>query len=154
MAGPTENPAQNPPQNPPQNPIGIRAIDHVVVRTDKVNALVRFYGEVLGCPVERELDPGFGLVQLRAGSSLIDLVDVNGELGRMGGPAPGKDAHNLDHFCLEIDSMDESGLLDWLDRHGVEHGGFDRRYGASGFGRSVYIKDPDGNTVELKLASG
>ncbi len=150
MAGPTENRAQN----PAQIPIGIRAIDHVVIRTEHVGALVGFYRDVLGCPVERELDPGFGLVQLRAGSSLIDLVDVKGELGRMGGPAPGKDAHNLDHFCLEIDPTDESGLLDWLDRHGIEHGGFDRRYGANGFGRSVYIKDPDGNTVELKLASG
>jgi catechol 2,3-dioxygenase-like lactoylglutathione lyase family enzyme len=149
MANSTEKPVQN----HGQNPIRIHAIDHVVIRTENVSALVRFYGEVLGCPVERELNPGFGLIQLRAGNSLIDLVDVKGELGRSGGPAPGKDAHNLDHFCLEIDAMDEPSLLAWLDRHGVEHSGFDRRYGANGFGRSVYIRDPDGNTVELKLAS-
>lgn len=141
-------------ENAAHNPIRLRAIDHVVIRTENISTLVSFYRDVLGCPVERELNPGFGLIQLRAGNSLVDLVDVNGELGRMGGPAPAKDAHNLDHFCLEIDAIDETSLLDWLDQHGVEHGGFDRRYGANGFGRSVYLKDPDGNTVELKLASG
>lgn len=136
-----------------QNPIHIRAIDHVVLRSDNIASLLHFYGKVLGCQVERELSPEFGLIQLRAGSSLIDLVDVNGELGRMGGPAPGKSGHNLDHFCLEIAAMDEQDLLDWLAANQVESSPFERRYGAYGFGRSVYIQDPDGNTVELKLAT-
>lgn len=135
------------------NPIGIRAIDHVVLRSDNIASLLQFYGVVLGCVTERELGPEFGLIQLRAGKSLIDLVDVNGELGRMGGPAPGKDGHNLDHFCLEIDAMDEQTLLDWLAANQVKVSGFEQRYGANGFGRSVYIQDPDGNTVELKLAA-
>lgn len=139
--------------SPDQNPIRIRAIDHVVIRTDHVAALLQFYCDVLGCVVERELGPEFGLVQLRAGHSLIDLVDVQGELGRKGGPAPGKDRHNLDHFCLEIDAVDEQALLDWLAANGIESSKFERRYGANGFGRSVYIQDPDGNTVELKLAA-
>ncbi|HET6566214.1 MAG TPA: VOC family protein [Xanthomonadales bacterium] len=139
--------------SPDQNPIRIRAIDHVVIRTAHVATLLRFYVDVLGCAVERELAPEFGLIQLRAGNSLIDLVDVNGELGRMGGPAPGKDGHNLDHFCLEIDALDEQALLDWLAANGIESSNFERRYGANGFGRSVYIQDPDGNTVELKLAA-
>jgi glyoxylase I family protein len=137
----------------PNNPIRIRAIDHVVLRTDNIAALLQFYGAVLGCVVERELSPELGLVQLRAGHSLIDLVDVNAELGRMGGPAPGRDGHNLDHFCLEIDAVDEQFLLDWLAALGVESSAFERRYGANGFGRSVYIKDPDGNTIELKLGT-
>lgn len=144
---------QNPPQNPPQNPIGIRAIDHVVVRSENIATLLEFYTGVLGCVVERELDPAFGLIQLRAGNSLIDLVDVNGELGRSGGPAPARTGHNLDHFCLEIDAVDEQLLLDWLNSRNVSSSEFARRYGANGFGRSVYIQDPDGNTVELKLAN-
>lgn len=139
--------------NSGQNPIRIRAIDHVVLRSDDVPSLLKFYCHVLGCVVERELDPKFGLVQLRAGDSLIDLVNVEGELGRMGGPAPGKKGHNLDHFCLEIDAMDEQALLDWLATNDIESSNFERRYGANGFGRSVYIQDPDGNTVELKLAA-
>lgn len=136
-----------------KNPIRIRAIDHVVLRSDDIASLLQFYGAVLGCVVERELSPEFGLVQLRAGNSLIDLVDVNAGLGRMGGPAPGKDGHNLDHFCLEIDAVDEQTLLEWLKAHQVESSSFEQRYGAYGFGRSIYIKDPDGNTVELKLAA-
>ena len=135
------------------NPIRIRTLDHVVLRSDNIAPLLQFYVAVLGCTVERELGPEFGLFQLRAGNSLIDLVDVNGELGRMGGPAPGKMGHNLDHFCLEIDAIDEQILLDWLASNQVESSPFERRYGASGFGRSVYIQDPDGNTVELKLAA-
>lgn len=140
-------------QNPSQNPIGIRALDHVVLRSAHVTALLEFYTGVLGCVVERELDPAFGLIQLRAGNSLIDLVDVNGELGRSGGPAPARTGHNLDHFCLEIDAVDEQLLLDWLNSRNVSSSEFARRYGANGFGRSVYIQDPDGNTVELKLAN-
>lgn len=135
------------------SPLRIRGLDHVVIRTNHMDDLLQFYGEVLGCPVERELSPDLGLVQLRAGNSLIDLVDVNAELGRLGGPAPAKVGHNLDHFCLEIDAMEEQQLLEWLEQQQVAHSGFERRYGANGFGRSVYIKDPDGNTVELKLAA-
>ena len=136
-----------------KNPIRIRAIDHLVLRSDNIASLLQFYGAVLGCVVERELSPEFGLIQLRAGSSLIDLVDVNGELGRMGGPAPDSNGHNLDHFCLEIDTVDEQALLQWLQANDIETSNFERRYGANGFGRSIYIKDPDGNTVELKLAT-
>jgi catechol 2,3-dioxygenase-like lactoylglutathione lyase family enzyme len=115
--------------------------------------MLSFYREVLGCEVERELSPDIGLVQLRAGHSLIDLVDVDSELGRMGGPAPAATAHNLDHFCLEIDALDEALLLDWLASQNVSATEFAKRYGANGFGRSIYIQDPDGNTVELKLAN-
>lgn len=140
-------------QKPGGNLIRIHAIDHIVLRTENLEGMLAFYCEVLPCVVERELSPDIGLVQLRAGQSLIDLVDVHSQLGHMGGPAPAKTGHNLDHFCLEIDSVDEQQLLDWLSSHGVTVSEFARRYGANGFGRSIYIKDPDGNTVELKLAA-
>jgi len=143
---------RNPKHNPGQHLIRIRAIDHIVLRTENLEALLAFYCGVLPCVVERELSPEVGLVQLRAGQSLIDLVDVNSQLGRMGGAAPGKTGHNVDHFCLEIDAVDEQQLLDWLKSHNIAGSEFARRYGANGFGRSIYIQDPDGNTVELKLA--
>lgn len=135
-----------------KNPIRIRAIDHVVLRSNNIPSQLQFYGGVLGCAIERELSPDLGLIQLRAGNSLIDLVDVQGELGRKGGPAAGQEGHNQDHFCLEIDAVDEPTLLGWLKSQGIATEDFARRYGANGFGRSIYIKDPDGNTVELKLA--
>lgn len=131
--------------------LSIRAIDHVVLRTENPDALVAFYRDVLGCPVERQLPEGVGLVQLRAGASLVDIVPVESELGRKGGGPPDPKARNLDHLCLQVEDMSEDALADWLARHGIEVGKFERRYGAEGFGPSVYIQDPDGNTVELKL---
>lgn len=131
--------------------IKVRAIDHIVLRTEQAEALVDFYSEVLGCAVERRLSDALGLVQLRAGASLIDIVPVDSELGRMGGGPPDPEARNLDHFCLQIEDIGEKELHEYLRMHGVEAGPFERRYGAEGFGRSVYIRDPDGNTVELKL---
>lgn len=130
--------------------IKVRAIDHIVLRTVQPDALVDFYRNVLGCPVERELRE-LGLIQLRAGASLIDIVPVDSELGRKGGGRPDPNARNLDHLCLQIADMDEESLTAWLARHGIVAGPFERRYGAEGFGQSVYVRDPDGNTVELKL---
>ena len=129
----------------------IRGIDHIVLRTENLDAMESFYSDVLGCEVERRLPPEVGLVQLRAGASLIDLVAVDSELGRMGGQPPGREGHNLDHFCLQVEGLDESGLTSLLAEHGIDAGKFDKRYGAEGFGPSIYIRDPDGNTIELKL---
>ena len=111
--------------------------------------MVRFYGEVLGCAVERELVE-VGLVQLRAGGALIDLVDVAGQIGRSGGAPPGRDGRNLDHFCLRVEPFDPAAIARHLEAHGIEAGPVERRYGAEGFGPSIYIQDPEGNTVELK----
>jgi catechol 2,3-dioxygenase-like lactoylglutathione lyase family enzyme len=130
--------------------IRVHAIDHVVLRTDNVTEMVRFYSSVLGCEVERQLPPETGLTQLRAGQSLIDIVSVDSSLGRAGGGPPARSENNLDHFCLQIEPVGEDQLLDWLRSMGVEHGEFEDRYGAEGFGPSVYVKDPDGNTVELR----
>jgi len=127
------------------------AIDHLVLRTDQPEALIGFYCDVLGCSVERVVET-FGLTQLRAGNALIDIVDVNGELGRRGGPAPGETGRNLDHFCLQIEPFDEDELKAYLQSKGVECSDFQDRYGARGMGRSIYINDPAGNTVELKAA--
>ena len=126
------------------------ALDHIVLRTERYRELIDFYCDIIGCTLERETSAEFGLTQLRAGSGLIDIVDVNGELGKKGGPAPGADGNNLDHFCLQIEAFDESELIDYLQSRGIDCGEFHERYGAQGMGRSLYIEDLDGNTVELR----
>lgn len=129
--------------------IPITGLDHVVIRTDQKDAMVRFYVEVLGCPVEREL-PDLGLIQLRAGHSLIDLVPIESELGRRGGDAPDPNRRNMDHFCLTVSPFDEDAIRATLEAHGISAAPTSTRYGAEGYGPSIYLNDPDGNTVELK----
>lgn len=131
--------------------IKIRAIDHIVLRSKNEQALIQFYCEVLGCHIEH-VALAFGLTQLRAGSALIDIVDINGPIGRSGGAAPKNNGNHIDHFCLQIGAFDEKALLDYLDSHGVEHEAFNDTRGAQGMGRSIYIKDSDGNKVELRAA--
>ena len=129
--------------------ISIREIDHIVLRIVDTAAALTFYVDVLGCSIERRQDE-LGLIQLRAGASLIDLVPVAGALGRKGGAAPGAQAHNMDHFCLRVESFDEQGILDHLAQHGIEAEPAATRYGAEGEGPSIYVNDPQGNVVELK----
>jgi len=129
--------------------IRIRTLDHVVLRVSDVARSLRFYCGVLGCSEERRIE-GLGLIQLRAGASLIDLVDVNAPLGKAGGPAPGAEGRNLDHFALELSEFDAAAIHSHLTDHGVEPGDVAERYGARGNGPSMYISDPDGNVVELK----
>jgi catechol 2,3-dioxygenase-like lactoylglutathione lyase family enzyme len=130
-------------------PFAIKGLDHVVLRYREVERGVRFYCEVLGCTVDMRQD-ALGLVQLRAGSTLIDLVDVEGKIGREGGAAPGREGHNMDHLCLRIEPFDATAIADHLRAHGVEPGAVAPRFGADGRGPSLYIDDPEGNRVELK----
>lgn len=132
--------------------IEINGVDHVVFRTTKLEAMLHFYTQVLGCHLERQLVEE-GLTQLRAGTALIDIVTCDSELGRLGGKAPQQDGRNVDHVCLLITSMDEQALLDYLAEFGITTEGFAKRYGAQGFGRSVYINDPEGNVIELKFSN-
>lgn len=127
-----------------------RTIDHIVLRTDRYQELIEFYCNVIGCTLERETPQDVGLTQLRAGAALIDIVDVDGKLGNLGGRAPKEKGNNLDHFCLQIEPFEEDDLRAYLDDCGVEYSDFQERYGAQGMGRSIYIKDLVGNTVELR----
>lgn len=131
--------------------IKVKMIDHIVLRTEDPQGMIRFYSDVLGCKVERTLPEHIGLTQLRAGKSLIDIVNTDSELGRAGGPPPSGTENNVDHFCLQIEAITEEDLTAWLESHGVEVGDFEVRYGAEAFGSSVYIRDPDNNIVELRL---
>ncbi|MBL8631208.1 MAG: VOC family protein [Rhodospirillaceae bacterium] len=129
--------------------IRIREIDHVVLRVRDLPQALAFYCNLLGCTIERELK-GRGMTQLRAGSSLIDLVEVDSELGRKLGAGPGLEGRNMDHLCLRVEPFDASAILTLLRQHGYNPGEPATRYGAEGSGPSIYVSDPDGNTVELK----
>jgi catechol 2,3-dioxygenase-like lactoylglutathione lyase family enzyme len=129
--------------------IRLREIDHLVLRVVDLDRMLAFYCDVLGCHVERRQE-ALGLVQLRAGRSLVDLVPVGGQLGRAGGAAPGKEGRNLDHFCFRLDPFDEAALRRHLAAHQVDAGPIAMRFGAEGEGPSMYLSDPEGNVVELK----
>lgn len=129
--------------------ISIRDIDHVVLRVVDLERMLGFYCGVLGCAVEIRRED-LGLVQLRAGRSMIDLVPVDGTIGRQGGAAPGPEGRNLDHFCVRVDPFDAEAIRRELAAHGIEPGPVEQRYGAEGRGPSIYVKDPEGNMVELK----
>ena len=122
-------------------------IDHVVLRVVDVGQVSEFYRKVFGASIERELD--IGLHQLRIGSALIDLVAVDSELGRKGGPAPGE-GNNLDHFCLRVEPFDSAQIREHLNKNGVKYGELRELYGADGYGPSIYLQDPEGNVVEIK----
>ena len=136
--------------------IDIRGLDHVVIRVSNLEKSLAFYRDALGCSEERRIEE-LGLIQLRAGASLIDLVPVDSPLGRAGGAAPPSaeaGGRNMDHFALQVASFDEASIRRHLERHGIEAGDVGTRYGAQGNGPSMYVRDPDGNTVELKGPPG
>ncbi|QXH54399.1 VOC family protein [Pseudomonas maumuensis] len=121
-------------------------IDHIVLRVSDLTRSLAFYHELLGCPVRKRRDT-LGMIHLGAGDGLIDLVAVNGPLGREGDQGPG---HNMDHFCLRIEPFDAQALGVMLREAGVRVEAAEKRYGAEGEGLSLYCFDPDGNRVELK----
>ena len=134
---------------PVRPPFSVLRIDHIVLRVKDMERAVAFYVDVLGCNVEKRRDD-LGLVHLRAGASLIDLVTPDGPLGRQGGALPGAEGRNVDHLCLRIEPFDEAAIRRQLESHGIEAGPLESRYGAEGTGPSIYLTDPEGNVVELK----
>jgi glyoxylase I family protein len=132
--------------NPPFEPAGI---DHVVLRVADAARALAFYEKVLGCRLERHQE-NIGLWQLRAGASLIDLVNLDGVVGSRGGAAPGKEGRNVDHVAVSIRPFEHEALRAHLAAHGVAiEGGSEANYGAHGESPSIYIRDPDGNMIEL-----
>jgi catechol 2,3-dioxygenase-like lactoylglutathione lyase family enzyme len=134
----------------PMPAFSVLRIDHVVLRVKDAERSIAFYRGVLGCAVEKRRDD-LGLVHLRAGTSLIDLVTHDGPLGRQGGALAGAEGRNVDHICLRIEPFDEAVIRTLMAEHGVAvHGEVQNNFGAEGNGPSIYIADPDGNTIELK----
>jgi catechol 2,3-dioxygenase-like lactoylglutathione lyase family enzyme len=131
------------------NPISITGFDHIVLRVRDKAAMLGFYENVLGLAVDRDR-PELGLTHIRCGPQMIDLITLDGPLGRMGGAGPGDEARNLDHVCLQVRPFDEAAIRAHLATHGVAVVEEGPRYGADGEGFSLYARDPEGNTVELK----
>ena len=131
------------------NPIAVSGFDHIVLRIRDKDAMLGFYVGVLGLSVDRDR-PELGLTHVRAGPQMIDLVTLDGRLGRLGGAGPGPEGRNLDHFALQVRPFDEAAIRSHLTAHGVEVVEEGQRYGADGDGFSLYVRDPEGNTVELK----
>jgi glyoxylase I family protein len=127
----------------------ICGIDHVVLRVRDIERMRKFYCDVLGA-VHVAYRPAFGMSHLRVGSAMIDLVEVDGKLGKAGGAAPGKEGRNMDHLCLRVEPFDQEAIVAHLRKHGIQIGDIRNRFGAEGNGVSIYLADPEGNTVELK----
>jgi glyoxylase I family protein len=130
-------------------PFTIKGLDHVVIRCADLSAMKRFYCDVLGGTIQEE-DTEIGLYQVRLGDHIVDLMPVDEPSGRKGGPAPGKDGYNMDHFAIQVVPYDDDAIRAYLAGHGVELGSTIIRGGADGEGPGIHIKDPEGNTVELK----
>jgi glyoxylase I family protein len=131
--------------------IRIAGIDHVVIRARDYERMIAFYRDVVGCALEWRRDE-FGMTHMRAGRALIDLVDVNGELGKKGGAAPGREARNMDHLCLQVENFDAEVIARHLRDSGVRMEEPRERYGATGKGLSIYLYDPEDNLIELRAA--
>jgi glyoxylase I family protein len=125
-----------------ETPIKVAEIDHVVLRCRDQARMLEFYSRILGLKEERRVDQ-IGLIQLRAGVSMIDLVPAT--------DARVESGINVDHFCLGIETFNLEQALGYLRDNSVEVIGEPAmRYGARGMGRSIYMRDPEGNVVELK----
>lgn len=124
------------PENPP---FVLARLDHLVLRTGNVDRLVRFYRD-LGCAVIREVER-MNMVQLSAGESMIDIIGTD---------TPPAD-RNLDHFALRIDPWDRERILAFCRELSIEVEVPEQLLlGADGYGPAIYLRDPDGNRVELK----
>ena len=114
-----------------------------------VKCAINFYCDALGCSVDRER-PDLGLYHLRAGTAFIDLVDIHGKLGKQSLGSRKAEGRNVDHFALRIESFVEQDISSHLVAFDVKIGELFQRYGADGDDPSIYISDPDNNTIELK----
>jgi catechol 2,3-dioxygenase-like lactoylglutathione lyase family enzyme len=128
-------------------PFALEGIDHVVLLVDDMAVARAFYLEVIGCTVENEL-PRYGMVQLRAGAALIDLVDIAGEPGAWARP-PVAGGRNVDHVCIATGAWDEAAMRAWLADHKVAIIEEGVNNGARGESLSFYVNDPAGNVIEL-----
>ena len=129
-------------------PFTLEGLDHVVLLVRDMAEAQRFYERVLGCTVDRAL-PEYGMLQLRAGASLIDLVDIGSAEGEWGRPEV-EGGRNMDHVCIATGPCNEQAMRAHLAHNGVAIVEEGIRYGANGDGMSFYISDPSGNQIELK----
>jgi len=122
----------------------VERIDHVVLRVRNLDGMVRFYEQALGFKVERTIDR-LKLVQMRAGASMLDLIEHERPANLLAG-----DGGNMDHLAFRVEPFDRDAIAAKLEPLGATVGEAVQRYGAEGNGPSVYFHDPEGNQIELK----
>src|SRR5271155_403213 len=123
-------------------PLKVAELDHVVLRCRDQERAYDFYTRILGLKEERRIAQ-IGLIQLRAGRSMIDLVPASGPRVETG--------LNVAHVCIGIEARDLNEVATYLRGQSVEVMGEPAtRYGARGSGLSIYVRDTEGNVVELK----
>ncbi|MEU0084361.1 VOC family protein [Streptomyces sp. NPDC006274] len=118
----------------------VKDFDHLVLNVQDVERALEFYCGPLGLEPVRVEEWRAGKVPFPSvrvtPATIIDLVSR---------PRGGS---NVDHICLVVDPLDwqeviDSGVFTVLE-------GPVGRYGARGDAQSIYVRDPDGNTVELR----
>ena len=124
-----------------------KGLDHIALVTKKLAAMKSFYVEGLGLAVEQEskAKAGYNMITLRAGDSLIDLFEASPT-----NPAP---AANLseEHICLAATGSSIYDVIATLKRKGLDPSQAEVNNGAKGKGLSTWVRDPDGNKVEIKV---
>ncbi|HEY3834736.1 MAG TPA: VOC family protein [Acidimicrobiia bacterium] len=131
--------------------LNVTGLDHIVLVSADVERSLAFYTGVLGLEPERLSEWRRGEVPFPSvritPTTIIDLFPASMASHPPADPAiPGR---NLDHMCLvieptDLDALASSGTVD------VVSGPTDGLFGAQGYARSLYVRDPDGNTVELR----
>ena len=125
-------------------PMQFDGIDHVVLCVTDSDRSPRFYTQVLGLTVERVIED-LQIYQIRCGRNLIDLRVLP-----QGKTLAEKEERGIDHLCLMMEG-DVDTIVAYLKEHNVQIVfGPVELYGATGFGTSMYVLDPDGHTLELK----
>ena len=128
--------------------VKITEMDHIVLKVRDMDASLSFYHEVLGLKVERLEEyragkVGFPSVRLNQ-DTIIDLSSSPDM------PPLEQKARNMDHFCMVVEPMDLDSLVADCDARGIQILQKGQRWGAHGMATSIYIQDPDSNTIELR----
>ena len=99
-------------------PFRVLGIDHIVLRCENLAVMLDFYCATLGFEIAKRND-ALGLVHLRASTAMVDLVSLDGPLGRAGGTGPGAEGRNMDHLCLRIEPFDLPELNSYFAARGI-----------------------------------
>ena len=127
--------------------ITYKGLDHIALVTRKLAAMKKFYVEGLGMAVEQEgkSKAGFHIVTLRAGAAVLDLFEAGPT-----NPAPSANLTET-HFCLAASGTSIYDVIATLKRNGIETTPAAVEAGAEGKGLSTFVRDPDGNKIEIKV---
>ena len=132
-------------------PFSYHRLDHIVLRCKNMNETLKFYLDILGATPEWLGRFDGTLHHIRVGDSLIDLIAHDCELAFAKGDSVAA-LSTLDHFALRADYCADEAER-WFHDHDVPVVTSGIRFGSDGSGHSIYVKDPEGNTVELKAGT-